>query len=64
MAAVDTTGAGDSFNAGLLAARMAGLAVDRAIAAGARLASVVVTHPGAVIPRTAMPALPTNESLP
>lgn len=64
VAAVDTTGAGDSFNAGLLAARMAGLAVDRAIAAGARLASVVVTHPGAVIPRTAMPALPTNESLP
>lgn len=64
VAAVDTTGAGDSFNAGLLAARLAGLPVDRAISAGARLASVVVTYPGAVIPRDAMPHLPLKESLP
>ena len=61
VAALDTTGAGDSFNAGLLAARLTGLLVDRAIAAGARLASVVVTHPGAIIPRAAMPEMQLTE---
>jgi 2-dehydro-3-deoxygluconokinase len=52
---VDTTGAGDAFNAGYLAARLKGRPPREAVAAGRRLASVVVQHPGAIIPQTAMP---------
>ena len=54
---VDTTAAGDSFAAAYLAARLGGAAPARAAAAGHRLAGVVVGHRGAIIPRTAMPAL-------
>jgi 2-dehydro-3-deoxygluconokinase len=54
---VDTTGAGDAFNAGYLAARLEGRPVREAVAAGRRLAAVVVQHPGAIIPRAAMPDL-------
>ena len=52
---VDTTGAGDSFNAGYLAARAAGAHPIDAVVAGRRLAGVVVQHKGAIIPREAMP---------
>ena len=52
---VDTTAAGDSFAAGYLAARLAGLAPEAAAAEAHRLAGAVIGHRGAVIPRDAMP---------
>ncbi len=48
--AVDTTSAGDSFNAGYLAARLAGAACPAAIRAGHRLSRQVIRHHGALIP--------------
>jgi 2-dehydro-3-deoxygluconokinase len=53
---VDTTAAGDSFSAAYIAARLAGVEPVEAARAGHRLASRVVCHPGAIIPRSAMPA--------
>jgi ribokinase len=44
--AVDSTGAGDAFAAGLLAARLAGAAPEEALAAAGRLAAEAVTKPG------------------
>jgi 2-dehydro-3-deoxygluconokinase len=46
----DTTGAGDSFNAGYLAARIAGLSAIEACEFGHQLAAEVVRHPGALAP--------------
>lgn len=57
---VDTTAAGDSFAAGYLAARMAGRDPVSAAAEGHRLAAAVIAHPGAIIPREAMPAAPSK----
>lgn len=51
----DTTAAGDSFNAAYLAARRAGASPADAARAGHRLAAAVIRHPGAIIPRQAMP---------
>jgi 2-dehydro-3-deoxygluconokinase len=53
---VDTTAAGDSFAAAYLAARLNGNDPVEAARAGHHLAGVVVCYPGAIIPRSAMPA--------
>ncbi|MEO6298292.1 MAG: sugar kinase [Paracoccaceae bacterium] len=52
---IDTSGAGDSFNAGYLAARLNGATATEAAAAGHTLATRVIAHHGAVIPKLAMP---------
>lgn len=54
---VDTTAAGDAFNAGYIAARIRGLGPEAAVRAGSRLAGTVIGHRGAVIPPEAMPPL-------
>lgn len=48
---VDTTGAGDSFNAAWLDARLQGADAATAALAGNRLAARVIGHPGAIMPR-------------
>jgi 2-dehydro-3-deoxygluconokinase len=58
---VDTTGAGDSFNAAYLAARLLDHPALQAARWGNRLAAVVVQHPGAIIPREAMPQFAETE---
>ncbi|MGE3148085.1 MAG: PfkB family carbohydrate kinase, partial [Pseudorhodoplanes sp.] len=50
---VDTTGAGDSFNAGYIAARLKGENPAEAARAGHALAADVIQHRGAIIPRKA-----------
>jgi len=52
---VDTTAAGDSFNAGFLASRARGQSAVASAAAGHKLAGTVIQHRGAIIPINAMP---------
>jgi 2-dehydro-3-deoxygluconokinase len=52
---VDTTSAGDSFNAGYIAARLAGKPPVESANLGNRLAAVVIQHRGAVIAADLMP---------
>jgi len=56
----DTTGAGDSFNAGYLAARLNGASVFDSVRKAHLLASRVIQYPGAVIARDAMADLLHN----
>jgi 2-dehydro-3-deoxygluconokinase len=51
---VDTTGAGDSFNAGYIAARLGGADPRMSVLEGHGLASMVVMNRGAIIPADAM----------
>jgi 2-dehydro-3-deoxygluconokinase len=50
--AVDTTAAGDAFAGGYLAARLADQSAAEAARMAADVAAAVVSHPGAIIPRT------------
>lgn len=54
---VDTTAAGDSFNAAYLAARAKGHPPAEAVAFGHWLAAIVVSHRGAIVPKEATAAL-------
>jgi len=56
---IDSTAAGDSFNAGYLASRLTGSSIEKSIATGHKLASAVIAYPGAIIPTEAMPDLAT-----
>lgn len=47
----DTTGAGDSFNAAFLSARLGGEDADASVSAGHELAGQVIRHPGAILPK-------------
>jgi 2-dehydro-3-deoxygluconokinase len=51
---VDSTAAGDSLNAGYLAARLLGAAPESAGRLGNRLAARVIAYPGAIIPAEAI----------
>ena len=48
---VDTTSAGDSFNAGYLASRARGMSQEDAAVVGSNLAAIVIQHRGAIIPK-------------
>lgn len=48
---VDTTAAGDAFNGAYLAARLSGARIQDAVRCGQECASLVIMHPGAIIPK-------------
>jgi 2-dehydro-3-deoxygluconokinase len=50
---VDTTAAGDSFNAGYLAAHLSGATEAEALQRGHAFARLVIGHPGAIVPKAA-----------
>jgi 2-dehydro-3-deoxygluconokinase len=54
---VDTTGAGDGFNAGYLSARLLGQTPESAVRAGQRFSGEVIRHFGARLPKNAVPSL-------
>ncbi len=54
---IDTTGAGDGYNAGLIVGLVQGLSIEKAVLRGTAVASLVITKMGA------MTALPTENEL-
>ena len=54
---IDTTGAGDAFNAGYLAARQRRASIPDAAAFANLLGGAAIAHRGAIMPRSAMPDL-------
>ncbi|MFT6435310.1 MAG: 2-dehydro-3-deoxygluconokinase [Candidatus Azotimanducaceae bacterium] len=54
---VDTTSAGDAFNASYIAARHANTTMEEAILQASKLASLVIGHSGAIIPMLNMPVM-------
>ncbi len=59
---VDTTAAGDAFNAGYIAARLDGKTAAEAARAGHLLAGSVIQHRGAIMPRhIRIPELPSYQ---
>ncbi|MBL4906691.1 MAG: sugar kinase [Sneathiella sp.] len=58
---IDTTAAGDSFNAGYLYGRLTGLNMSSSAKIGATISATVIQYPGAIIPRENMPDLEASE---
>lgn len=56
-AVLDTTGAGDSFNAAYLAARLSGYPIDRSVQSANALAARVIQTRGAILPLDQVPTL-------
>jgi 2-dehydro-3-deoxygluconokinase len=54
---IDTTAAGDGFNAGYLAARLKGTTPAACALAGHHVAAIVIQHRGAIVPKTATVAI-------
>ena len=54
---VDTTSAGDAFNAGYIAARHLGHTAEKSVLQASKLAATVIGLPGAIIPKLKMPQL-------
>ncbi|OUR75925.1 hypothetical protein A9Q83_16275 [Alphaproteobacteria bacterium 46_93_T64] len=63
MNVVDTTAAGDSFNAGYLYGRMTGQNMMTSARLGATLSASVIQHAGAIIPKTDMPEMEARDLL-
>lgn len=49
---IDTTGAGDTFNAGYLAGRLAGKSIEESARQGIRCAGIIIRHRGAIIDKS------------